>query len=218
MVAILRRLTIGKRGLTLLEMAVVGAILSIMAGLTAVAVTGSSTSASASALQSDLTEVQKAVSSYSGQNPRSEYPTLNGCLPGQVKIASACTAQGTPAAWPTSGSQSDINTWLQSSSNWVAVLWDKGYTRQGVTRFFGQDFLGKLPRHAKEHADGTLSPWTRTPLPDPDVSTSTMAVPNCAGAADTNSACTGTAAATNAPVWVLDKTGTARVVITPTSY
>lgn len=218
MVAILQRLTRGNRGLTLLEMAVVGAILSILAGLTSVAVTGSSTAASGAALQSDLTEVQKAVSSFSGQNPRSEYPTLNGCLPGQVKIAGACSAQGTPAAWPTSAAQSDINTWLQSSANWVALLWDKGYTRQGETRFFAKDFLGKLPRHAKEHADSTLSPWTRTPVTDPDVPTSTMDLPNCAGAADTNANCTGTAAATNAPVWVIDKTGTVRVVVTPTAY
>lgn len=217
MAAILRRLTSGKRGLTLLEMAVVGAILSILAGLTSVAVTGSSTAASGSALQSDLTEVQKAVASYSGQNPRSEYPTLNGCLPGQVKAAGGCSAQGTPAAFPTSGSMTEIGTWLQTSSNWAAILWDKGYTRQGETRFFGKDFIGKLPRHAKEHADTTLSSWTRTAV-DPDVVTSTMLLPNCAGVADTNSNCASAVAAVNAPVWVLDKTGTARVVISPTAY
>jgi hypothetical protein len=99
----------------------------------------------------------------------------------------------------------------------VTIVWDKGYTRQGVTRFFGQDFLGKLPRHAKEHADGSLSAWTRTAV-DPDDATMTLVLPNCAGGADTATACTGITAATNAPVWVLDKTGAVRVVIVATAY
>jgi prepilin-type N-terminal cleavage/methylation domain-containing protein len=63
MVAMLRRVTRGNKGLTLLEMAVVGAILSILAGLTSVAVTGSSTAASGAALEADTGEVGKAVAS-----------------------------------------------------------------------------------------------------------------------------------------------------------
>ena len=217
MVAILRRLTRGNRGLTLLEMAVVAAILSILAGLTSVAVTGSSTAASGAALEADTGEVGKAVSSYSGQHPRSEYPTRDGCLPGQMRFAAGCGAFGTAANWPTTGAQSDIDSWLQTSANWAAIVWDKSYTTQGETRYFGIDFLGKLPAHAKEHANATLSPWTRTAV-DPDNATKMLGLPNCAGSTDTAAACAGSSAATNAPVWVLDKTGAARVVIVATAY
>lgn len=215
--AVSERLREGQRGLTLLEMAVVGAILSILAGLTAVAVTGSSTAASESALTSDLSEVDKAVSSYSGQHPRSEYPTLNGCLPGQTKISGLCATTSSPAPWPTTENPTTVLTWLQSNANWAAIVWNKSYSQAGVTREFGTDFLGRLPRHAKEHADAGFTLWVRN-VTDPDNALLSLLVPNCAGAADNHSNCVGAIAANYAPVWVLDKDGVVRVVIPPSSY
>lgn len=92
------------------------------------------------------------------------------------------------------------------------------YVRPGSHQRVWARLPWKAPWHAREHAEGTLSPWTRSPIGDPDVSANMRALPNCASAADTASACTDIAATTNAPAWVIDHTGTARAVIASSSY
>jgi prepilin-type N-terminal cleavage/methylation domain-containing protein len=223
MSALLKNLLWRQKGLTLLEMAVVGAILSILAGLTAVAVTGSSSQASQAALSSDLSEVAKAISNYSGQHPpRSQYPTLTGCLPGQVRdsATSTCMPGGVEAQpWPVGAAPSSVATWLSDTANWTAIIWGKAYSQAGEVKYFDKDFLGKLPRHAFEHNDTGLSACTRI-VSDPDnVLTSGIKVPDCAGSGDTSSTeCTSALAPSNAPVWVMDRVGVPHVVLVEGKY
>ena len=76
-----------EKGLTLLELTVVAAILAILAGLTAVAVTGSASAGKGAVLEADIAEIQKAVNRFNGEHPKGFFPTVNGCLPGETLSA-----------------------------------------------------------------------------------------------------------------------------------
>ncbi|MSQ13789.1 MAG: prepilin-type N-terminal cleavage/methylation domain-containing protein [Dehalococcoidia bacterium] len=195
-----RRTISAQRGLTLLEMAVVGAILSILAGLTAVAVTGSATSTSGAAILADVSEVQKAVENFSGQHPSGLYPTLNGCLPGQVKLPNG---QCQHSADPGKMLPEDVATW-------AAIVWRKPMrTCDGKLLTLRDDFLLRAPSHGLEHTDG--SGWTRA-VPDPDGVTPSLLVPDHAGFNDPSSS------STRLPVWVMDKHGVVWVTLTVGEY
>ncbi len=64
-----------QRGLSLLELTVVAAIVAIQAALTAVSVTGSTTTSRSVTRASEVTELQKAVERFSGVS--AAYPTLS---------------------------------------------------------------------------------------------------------------------------------------------
>lgn len=195
------RRTIGaQRGLTLLEVAVVGAILSILAGLTSVAVSGSSKSASGAAILADVAEVQKAVANFSGQHPSGLYPTLNGCLPGQVKLPDGRCRQG---ANPGEMLPEDVATW-------AAIVWRKPMrTRDGEVLTLRDNFLVSAPKHGLEHTDG--SGWTRS-APDPDGVVPSLLIPDHTGFNDPSSS------STRLPVWVLDTHGVVWVTLTAGEY
>ena len=195
------RRTIGaQRGLTLLEMAVVAAILSILAGLTSVAVTGSATSTTGAAILADISEVQKAVQNFSGQHPLGLYPTLNGCLPGQVKLPNG---QCQRSVDPGEMLPEDVDTW-------AAIVWRKPMrTRDGAILTLRDDFLLRAPSHGLEHTDG--SGWTRS-VPDPDGVVPSLLVPDHTGFNDPSSS------STRLPVWVMDKDGVVWVTLTAAEY
>ncbi|MBI2935259.1 MAG: prepilin-type N-terminal cleavage/methylation domain-containing protein [Chloroflexi bacterium] len=193
------RLVRGERGLTLLELLVVVSIMSILAALTGLAVTGASSTGRSGALTSDTNEVDKAVQNYTVDHPRSQYPTINGCLPGQTKSADGGCATGVD---PGDYSSSDPATW-------EAILWDKAFTnRDGVVKVMVPDYLKKEPKHAREHND--TSSWTRT-LTDPDGVVVSLSVPDHTGSQDDS-------VSTLVPVWVLDKEGEVHVTISAAAY
>ncbi|MDO8689412.1 MAG: type II secretion system protein [Dehalococcoidia bacterium] len=74
MKAFLRRLSNDQAGLTAIELAVVVAILAILAALVAGSTSGMSTNARGASKSTDISEVQKAVDNYRGQEPHSYFP------------------------------------------------------------------------------------------------------------------------------------------------
>ncbi|MBM3946281.1 MAG: hypothetical protein FJ315_02620 [SAR202 cluster bacterium] len=161
---------------------------------------GSATSASGSAILSDLAEMQKAVESFSGPHASGLYPTLNGCLPGQVKLAGGRCG---PGADP--GAMEPANT-----DSWAAIVWRKPLrNRDGQVLTLRDNFLQRAPKHGLEHSDG--STWTRT-VPDPDGVASSLLVPDHTGANEPGSA------STRLPVWVLDMDGTVWVTLQAGEY
>lgn len=87
MKAFLRRLSNDQAGLTAIELAVVVAILAILAALVAGSTSGMSTNARGASKITDISEVQKAVDNYKGQNPTSGYPTADGLITSTTVIA-----------------------------------------------------------------------------------------------------------------------------------
>ncbi|MBI4234368.1 MAG: type II secretion system protein [Chloroflexi bacterium] len=197
-----RRVGSGERGLTLLELTVVTAILGIMAAMTAVVVSGSAGRSRDVALTTDKAEVEKAVSNYAGNHPRGQYPTINGCLPGQTKQSDGSCTAATVAAGAFN---------VADRTTWEAILWDKAFKSGQQTLRLVPDYLSVGLKQAQWHSDGTT--WTRT-LADPDgVSSTALAAPDCTGSQDT--ACT---SSSKIPVWMLDKYGKVQTSIKPSSY
>ncbi len=75
----IRTRTDDQRGLSLLELTVVAAIISILAGLTSIAVTGVTSSARDAGRTNDVAEMQKTVDRFEGETAGS-YPTPTGSL------------------------------------------------------------------------------------------------------------------------------------------
>lgn len=135
----IKRFIQNKRGVTLLELAVVGAILSILAALTAVGVTGQATSSKGTAKTNDVSEVQKAVDNFVGQNPKGTYPTANGAL-------------------PTSGTSYIVwNAYFVTRQD-LNSDGDVEDTGEVTAKFLVPDLISRFPKHARQHTDG--SGWT----------------------------------------------------------
>ena len=163
-----------QRGLTLLELTVVAAILSVLAGLTAAAVTGSTSQSKAVLLGANLAEIQKATDRFNGEHPFSLYPTVNGCLPGEQKnlVTHRCDPDSTA---PTFNETNRLS--------WEAVIWEKAFQgSDGILLVFVDDFISSVPGKGEVHTDGT--PWIRT-LSDPDgIVTAGLLGPDNHGAQD----------------------------------
>ncbi|MBI4233356.1 MAG: type II secretion system protein [Chloroflexi bacterium] len=191
----------GQDGLTLIELIVVLAIFGIVAGLVAGNVTGQKSQSRSAIKATDTVEIQKAVDRYAGLHPLGQFPTINGCLPGQGKEADTgeCTTRPVPAP---PFDESD-------RTSWEAIIWDKAFkVDKRVHRLLGDD-LRAPPQHGQEHTDG--SPWTRA-LKDPDgVSPNDLLVPDSTGSQETS-------VSAKKPVWVLDRQGNVHVLLPTAEY
>jgi prepilin-type N-terminal cleavage/methylation domain-containing protein len=181
-----------RRGVTLLEMAMVAAIIAILSSLAAVGVAGTAQESRGTARGSDIDTVQKGVLGYSAQQPQGKYPTLDGCLPGQTFNPSTklCDAGTDPGPFNSN-----------NSSTFKAIIWGKAFTTDGTTKTLVPTFLAKVPKHGFEHTDGTL--WDESTVTDPDGVV----------AAGLRAPTTG-----KTPVWVLDRDGTVQVTLSESQY
>lgn len=185
-----------KKGVTLLELSVVAAIITILSAMAAIGVTGTTQQARSSALAGDKDQVQKAVYSYIAEQSDGKYPTIDGCLPGQSFSSTKRCSTGTdPGAFN-----------LADSLTFKAIIWSKAFTATNssggtTTKAFVTNFLQQTPRHAYEHADGTAWPTATTIDPDGVVSGGLRA-PSSGSAA----------------VWALDRDGAVQITILPSQY
>lgn len=183
----------GNRGVTLLELAVVAAIIAVLSTLAAVGVTSAVSTTRGTTKVSDASEVGKAIQNYAGQHPSAEYPTINGCLPGQSYSVSTktCVAGTDPGAYN-----------IEIPATYMAIIWGKGYkTPEGITRTFVPGFLQSVPKHSFEHNDGTE--WSTALTSDPEsIITEGFRIPD----------------GTKIPVWVIDRNGVAHITISDSDY
>ena len=186
-----------KKGVTLLELSVVAAIITILSTLAAIGVTGTTQQARSSALSGDKDQVQKAVYSYIAEQSDGKYPTIDGCLPGQSFSSSTkrCSTGTDPGAFN-----------LADSRTFKAIIWGKAFTATNssggtTTKAFVPNFLQQTPRHAYEHADGTAWPTDTTIDPDGVVSGGLR-----------------TPSSSSTAVWVLDRDGAVQISILPSQY
>ena len=184
-----------QKGLTLLELTVVAAILSVLAGITAAAVTGSTGHSKEILLQVNVSEIQKASDRFNGEHPFSLYPTVNGCLPGETKDSAThrCDAGATV---PADFTATDRTTW-------EAIIWEKAFATQSGTTVFVDDLLANVPARGDEHGDGTA--WSRL-VNDPDGIVTSILAPDNHGAQDSP------VDANARPIYVLDKKGDVQVI------
>jgi prepilin-type N-terminal cleavage/methylation domain-containing protein len=213
-----------QKGLTLLELTVVAAILSLLAALTAVAVTGTVSQSRATTKTTDTAEIQKAVDNYAGQHPQGRYPTPDGCLPGTGLDTASFTCSATvtehsqvfTASESTLGVDLDGDGQLTSSVKLVPIIWDNGFIdANGNTVTFYPDFVGKLPNHAYDRcAPGqACESWVKYGTADYDSDGVTDYV-----AGDTVDAITSLELASLPVVWALDGNGKVRVVLPDERY
>ncbi len=184
---------LNNRGVTLLELSVVAAIIAVLSTLAAVGVTSAVSTTRGTTKVSDASEVGKALQNYAGQHPAAEYPTYNGCLPGQTYnvTTKSCVVGTDPGVYDP-----------EVSTTYTAIIWGKGYkTPENVTKTFIPGFLQSVPKHAFEHNDGT--PWATTLASDPEgVVAEGFRLPD----------------ATKTPVWVIDRDGIAHITISDSDY
>lgn len=143
--------------MTLLELAVVAAILAILAALTAAGVTGQGTSSRGAAKSNDRAEMQKAVDSYQGNHPNSEYPVKGGFL-------------------ASFGGTSPGST-LPGAGN-LGILFSSSFTTpESNTKKLVPDFIQRLPKHALDCArEGSVVASISQGTIDPDADCATASL------------------------------------------
>lgn len=211
----LRRFLGREEGLSLIEMLVVVAILGILASLTAVAVTGTTSSSKGVTKEGDEGTVTKAVSRYNAEHPAGRYPTLDGCLPGKTldKVTKTCAAGKAAQEFAISEVDTKIDVDLDGLTTSVVkvvpITWDQ-YFGTGDKKTFKGDYV-KVPAHGFETRLGgsfKTSTADRT-----EGGPALTGVPNlkasCAKAGGISGDC---------PVWVLNAFGDAVALIPGSSY
>ena len=99
----IRGLVKREEGLSLIELLVVVAIMGILATLTAVAVTGTTSKTKGAGKVNDEDTTGNAISAYAGEHPQGRNPTLDGCAPANsgglaslTKVCDSSSGTGRP--------------------------------------------------------------------------------------------------------------------------
>ncbi|MBI2862954.1 MAG: type II secretion system protein [Chloroflexi bacterium] len=145
----------GEAGLTLIELAIVLAILGILMTIVMISVRGSGTSARGTTKSTDIMEVQKAVNGYQALHPQEIWPTLG------KQVGSVSVEAGKAPTLPFSA---------DNPLTFVAIDWDATFTTPPLgTKKLVPSFLAKRPKHASEttsdaDADGVPDQSSPTPV------------------------------------------------------
>ena len=216
-----------ERGITLLELTVVSAILAVLAGIISLSVSGRGTEGRATAKVSDEGTIQQAVDRYSGEHPGGLFPTLNGCLADRILdlVTLACVtpgAESNPGQVGADNLQFDIDesmigldlnqdTDTDDSFTVIPIIWNKAYRtveafsdQSKVKRFLG-DFVPRPPKHAFQFVAGLDVGWRDGENTDPNglgnnpADSSLITAPEGIGSGDNKI----NVSTTQVPVWVL---------------
>ena len=189
----LRKFCQEEAGLTLLELAVVVAILGILAALAAVGGAGASTQARSEAKKKDIADVQRAVFDYIGNHHKAHHPTIDGCLPGESfdSIGKRCNPVINPGLFD-----------VEDPLTFRAIIWDKALLDiDGNIESLFPDMIRRLLKHALEHQDGSTWPQTRGIDPE-GINEEGLRSPSEG----------------EVPVWVLDGIGDVHVTLATSAY
>ena len=203
-------------------------VLGIVASLTAVAVTGTTSSSKGVTKAGDESTVTKAVSRYSAEHPGGRFPTLDGCLPGEGLnlLSLTCSRNaGTPKGEAEQEFTVDeislrVDADLDGAAASTAVevvpiVWKQHFTYRGETKTFEGDFL-KAPRHAFEEQDGDSFLARSEARPEDDAPV--KGVPDIASCHGFVGETAFTPDPADCPVWVLNEFGDAVALLPGTAY
>ena len=179
-----------QRGLTLLELIVVSAILGLLSAIISLSVMGRSTESRAAAKEADVGTVQRAMDTFTGEHPQSRYPTLNGCAPGRILdlITLTCAKPGDVTnAFRTdtanlqfsvdearTGVDLNKDGDLDGFFDVAPIIWNKAFRRSQLltgtelVKTFLLDFVRQEPKHAFEFLGGIDESWEDGENLDPD--------------------------------------------------
>ena len=205
-------------GLSLIEMLVVVAILGILASLTAVAVTGTTSSSKTVTKEGDENTVTKAVARYSSEHPEERYPTLDGCLAGETLNLTSLTCGSGIGEQEFNVDETalsvdvDLDGLTTSTSvKVVPITWEQYFEIGSQSKTFDGDFV-KVPGHGFETRVGD-SFRTATGDRTEDTTTSITGVPDIATSCSVPGGSSG-----DCPVWVINEFGDAIALLPGSSY
>ncbi len=227
----LRKLLNREEGFSLIELLVVVAILGVLATLTAVAVTGTTSSSKSVTKVGDEATVTKGAASYSAEEAGARFPTLDGCLPGTALKLSTLTCLSTEGTGDpvqrfrvdesALGLDVDGDGELASADvKLVPIIWNQSFTASdGSVKTFKGDFVA-TPKHAFELRNKTTSFKTTTGV-RPEDGTSITGVPTTGDIAVCDAASVSgftTGDLTKCPVWALNEFGEAVALLAGSAY
>ena len=221
----------GEEGLSLIELLVVVAIMGILATLTAVAVTGTTTSTKGAGRTNDIGVVKNADSAYAGEHDQGRHPTIDGCLPGETlsTITLVCVGGGV-AEFEFEVNEADVDVdvdgdGFKTSTNVkvVPIVWNQFFgtgdlsdSSAGTDKAF-IDFVD-TPSHAFDLV-GTKNGWADRTLARTGDSATTITSPfttyNSGDAGDYKD-CKDSISA--CPVWVFNASGDATSLLANSVY
>ena len=224
-----------EEGLSLIELLVVVAIMGILATLTAVAVTGTTSKTKGSTKDNDQVTVTNAVSAYSGEHPQGRSPTFDGCTPqddgGLKTLTKTCEDTGVAQLQKFLVNEADFGVDVDGQDRntdgiadndtavpVVPIIWDQRFTGDDTkVKAFNLSFVDE-PKHAFDLVDGTsVTTWKGSSgiggvSPTGDRPEDDLQLPSLPDI----SKCT--TASGDCPVWVLNEFGEAKALLPGSVY